>query len=76
MRHPHRLITRPAPQEQIELTLDIGVAVDAWWSDGWWEGVVTGLDDSGKDNVDVYFPGILIIKKKHKCGSYPLSILC
>lgn len=60
MRHPGRLITRPVPQEQIELTLDIGVAVDAWWSDGWWEGVVTGLDDSGNDDVHVYFPGILI----------------
>ncbi|XP_022139469.1 uncharacterized protein LOC111010391 isoform X2 [Momordica charantia] len=57
MRHPGRLITRPVPQEQIELALDIGVAVDAWWSDGWWEGVVTGLDDSGNEDVHIYFPG-------------------
>ena len=63
MRRPGRLITRPVPQEQIELTLDIGVAVDAWWSDGWWEGVVTGLD-SGNDAVHVYFPGILIVNIK------------
>lgn len=60
MRHPGRLITRPVPQEKTELTLDIGVAVDAWWSDGWWEGVVTGLDVSGNDDVLVYFPGTLI----------------
>ncbi|KGN44066.1 uncharacterized protein LOC101209069 [Cucumis sativus] len=66
MRHPHRLITRPAPQEQIELTLDLGVAVDAWWSDGWWEGVVAGVDDSGKDDVDVYFPGESLFLNIHR----------
>ncbi|KAG7037335.1 DUF724 domain-containing protein 3 [Cucurbita argyrosperma subsp. argyrosperma] len=65
MRHPGRLITRPVPQEQIELTLDIGVAVDAWWSDGWWEGVVTGLD-SGNDAVHVYFPGESLFLNVHR----------
>lgn len=73
MRHPGRLITRPVPQEQIELALDIGVAVDAWWSDGWWEGVVTGLDDSGNEDVHIYFPGNLIEKQKN--NYFLLSIL-
>lgn len=68
MRHPGRLITRPVPQEEMELTLDIGVAVDAWWSDGWWEGVITGLDDSGNDDVNVYFPGTLVQNIKGICS--------
>jgi len=38
--------------------LEVGAAVDAWWSDGWWEGVITGFDTSGNDAVHVYFPGI------------------
>ncbi|XP_023535763.1 uncharacterized protein LOC111797099 [Cucurbita pepo subsp. pepo] len=66
MRHPGRLITRPVPQEKTELTLDIGVAVDAWWSDGWWEGVVTGLDVSGNDDVLVYFPGESLFLNIHR----------
>lgn len=57
MRHSGRPTIRPAPsKEQTELSLKVGAAIDAWWSDGWWEGVVTGVDDSG-DNVQVFFPG-------------------
>jgi hypothetical protein len=33
--------------------------VDAWWSDGWWEGVVTKIDNNGGDVLQVYFPGLL-----------------
>jgi hypothetical protein len=37
---------------------EVGVPVDAWWSDGWWEGVVAGVDVSGTA-LQVYFPGML-----------------
>ncbi|KAG0600939.1 hypothetical protein M758_11G072200 [Ceratodon purpureus] len=33
----------------------IGQAVDAWWNDGWWEGIIINKDPSG--DIHVYFPG-------------------
>ena len=30
------------------------------WSDGWWVGVVTGLDDTGDGTMQIYFPGMII----------------
>lgn len=69
MRHPGRPTIRPAPppKEQSDLALEVGIVVDAWWSDGWWEGVVTGLDDTGDGTVQIYVPGeslLLNIPKK------------
>lgn len=60
MRHSDRPTIRPAPtyDEQGKLIVEIGTAVDAWWSDGWWEGVISGIDDCGDDAVRVYFPGM------------------
>lgn len=60
MRHSGRPTIRlvPTNEEQGELAVEIGTAVDAWWSDGWWEGVVCGIDNSGDDSVQVYFPGM------------------
>lgn len=50
---------RPAPpKEQMDLPLEVGAAIDAWWSDGWWEGIITGVG-SCDDNFQVYFPGML-----------------
>lgn len=59
MRCPDRPTIRPAPppEEQADLPLEVGTAVDGWWSDGWWEGVVTGLDDAGDGTMQIYFPG-------------------
>ncbi|KAK4746345.1 hypothetical protein SAY87_012657 [Trapa incisa] len=57
MRFSDRLTIRPVPPavDETEVVYDIGVAVDAWWSDGWWEGVVIGYK---ADNVlQIYFPG-------------------
>ncbi|PHT64612.1 hypothetical protein T459_29037, partial [Capsicum annuum] len=31
-------------------------AVDAWWSDGWWEGVVVDFDVYGRGHLQVFFP--------------------
>ncbi|XWS51858.1 hypothetical protein CRYUN_Cryun11dG0018200 [Craigia yunnanensis] len=59
MRYSCRLTVRPAlPSSQTALVLMVGAAVDAWWSDGWWEGVITGVNNSGDDNLQAYFPGI------------------
>ena len=59
MRYSGRLTVRPdPPSSQTALVLKVGAAVDAWWSDGWWEGVITGVNSSGDDNLQVYFPGI------------------
>ncbi|ONK60636.1 uncharacterized protein A4U43_C08F20820 [Asparagus officinalis] len=60
MRCSGRLNIRPSPSIDCLLenaALEIGTPVDAWWSDGWWEGVVTGVESSGDDSVQVYFPG-------------------
>ncbi|KAF5479051.1 hypothetical protein F2P56_005556 [Juglans regia] len=68
MRHPGRSTIRPAPppKEQLDSALEVGTAVDAWWSDGWWEGVVTGLDNSGDGTMQIYFPGESIVLNVHK----------
>lgn len=60
MRHSGRPTIRPTPtKEQTELSLEVGAAIDAWWSDGWWEGVITGIG-SCDDDVQVFFPGMII----------------
>ncbi|GMP65048.1 hypothetical protein CsSME_00026012 [Camellia sinensis var. sinensis] len=57
MRCPGRQTIRPAlPHDQVDLTFEVGVAVDAWWSDGWWEGVVTEILNSGDESLQVYIP--------------------
>ncbi|KAL0012112.1 hypothetical protein SO802_007220 [Lithocarpus litseifolius] len=59
MRCSGRLTIRPRPPKDFtDCMLEVGAAVDAWWSDGWWEGVITGFDTSGNDAVHVYFPGM------------------
>lgn len=51
---------RPFPPEDCtEYTFEVGAAVDAWWGDGWWEGVVTRVGISGNDCLQVYLPGVL-----------------
>lgn len=67
MRQPGRSTIRPAPPlEEQELIVEVGTAVDAWWSDGWWEGVITTIDNCGDDNVQVYFPGESLQMTVHK----------
>ncbi|XP_061364147.1 uncharacterized protein LOC133307622 [Gastrolobium bilobum] len=67
MRHSGRPTIRPAPTyEEQELAVEVGTAVDAWWSDGWWEGVVIRIDNCGDDSVQVYFPGECLLMKVHK----------
>ncbi|XP_019176883.1 PREDICTED: uncharacterized protein LOC109172190 [Ipomoea nil] len=58
MRCPERLTIRPWPRkESSNRSFEVGDAVDAWWCDGWWEGIVAGFDVSRSDHFEVYFPG-------------------
>lgn len=57
MRCSGRQALRPIPNGQTDLICEVGAAVDAWWSDGWWEGVIIGIDDWGNDSLQVYIPG-------------------
>lgn len=58
MRCPGRQTIRPRPPKNSgSCNFEVGMAVDAWWCDGWWEGVVTRA--SGKNSLEVYFPGML-----------------
>ncbi|EYU33840.1 hypothetical protein MIMGU_mgv11b018945mg [Erythranthe guttata] len=65
-----RLTIRPRPcKESCEETrFVVGDAVDAWWCNGWWEGVVIGYDSLAKRNLQVYFPGenrFLTVERKN-----------
>ncbi|XP_022716241.1 uncharacterized protein LOC111275279 isoform X2 [Durio zibethinus] len=60
MRCPGRLTIRPCPPKDNTTTdrkFEIGAPIDVWWSDGWWEGVTTGVGISGDDDLQVYLPG-------------------
>ncbi|XP_015165774.1 uncharacterized protein [Solanum tuberosum] len=69
MRCTGRLTVRPLPLEDSSVkSFELGAAVDAWWSNGWWEGVVAGFGVSGSGVLQVYFPGeniLLEIQRKN-----------
>ncbi|KAG6759647.1 hypothetical protein POTOM_036131 [Populus tomentosa] len=53
-----RTVVRPTPQlnkERAASIADVGTAVDAWWNDAWWEGVV--VQKESEDRIHVFFPG-------------------
>ncbi|PHU20119.1 hypothetical protein BC332_11270 [Capsicum chinense] len=53
-----RLTVRPQfLEDSSDYSIEVGAAVDAWWSDGWWEGVVAEYDVFGSGHLHVYFPG-------------------
>ncbi|PSS24763.1 DUF724 domain-containing protein [Actinidia chinensis var. chinensis] len=58
MRCSGRLTIRPwPPEDSSDCSVEVGAPVDAWWSDGWWEGIVMGVDKFENDNLQIYFPG-------------------
>ncbi|GAB2284756.1 hypothetical protein Dimus_019210 [Dionaea muscipula] len=60
MRCPKRPTIRPCRATAADpeyVSLEVGAAVDAWWSDGWWEGVVATIKDVASDHLQVYIPG-------------------
>ncbi|KAL9251096.1 AGENET DOMAIN (AGD)-CONTAINING P1-like protein [Drosera capensis] len=47
---------RPRMEEEKEMeTVRVGDVVDAWWEEGWWEGVVTEVKEG--ERCEVYFRG-------------------
>ncbi|XP_047341758.1 uncharacterized protein LOC124945375 [Impatiens glandulifera] len=68
IRYPGRSTIRPPPpHRKTDLTFDIGSMVDAWWSDGWWEGIVTALDNSNLDSLQICIPSenkFIIVERK------------
>nr|XP_017247553.1 PREDICTED: uncharacterized protein LOC108218903 isoform X2 [Daucus carota subsp. sativus] len=56
MRHKGRQIIRPAPHIESHLALVAGAPVDAWWSDGWWEGILIGISNPEDGILQVFIP--------------------
>ncbi|KAK7245975.1 hypothetical protein RIF29_40831 [Crotalaria pallida] len=69
MRCSGRLTVRPCPpKDTTDHTIEIGAAVDVWWCDGWWEGVITAVNYCGTGALQVYSPGeekLLMVQKKN-----------
>ncbi|CAE6242413.1 unnamed protein product [Arabidopsis arenosa] len=59
IRLSNRPTIRPAPPDAKTSYFDltIGEAVDAWWNDGWWEGVVIATGKQGAEELKIYIPG-------------------
>ncbi|URE31720.1 agenet domain containing protein [Musa troglodytarum] len=51
-----RPVVRPYRSQRVKkCSFNVGAAVDAWWHDGWWEGIVIRKESEGQ--IHVYFPG-------------------
>ncbi|XP_072977293.1 uncharacterized protein [Typha angustifolia] len=52
-----RPMVRPYPTEggKVLCSFNVGAIVDAWWHDGWWEGIVVSRES--EEQIHVYFPG-------------------
>lgn len=58
IRCPGRCTIRPPPpKDLVNSKFEVGMPVDAWWCEGWWEGVVAGVDLHQPNSLLVYFPG-------------------
>ena len=57
LRVDERTKIRPLSEKRgISFVGDVGYIVDAWWHDGWWEGIVVQKESDAKYHV--YFPGM------------------
>ncbi|XP_071702064.1 uncharacterized protein [Rutidosis leptorrhynchoides] len=62
-----RSTVRPARTDhEAMFEFEVGSPVDAWWNDGWWEGVVTGLGESLDADVQVYVPSESLFLELHR----------
>ncbi|CAH9147826.1 unnamed protein product, partial [Cuscuta epithymum] len=53
-----RTILRPSPlprKGRVSWAFNVGASVDAWWNEGWWEGIV--VQKECEDRLHIYFPG-------------------
>ncbi|ESQ42887.1 hypothetical protein EUTSA_v10012909mg [Eutrema salsugineum] len=59
MRSSNRPTIRPARPDAKTPDFDptVGEAVDAWWNDGWWEGVVIATGKPDAEDLQIYIPG-------------------
>ncbi|CAA7045864.1 unnamed protein product [Microthlaspi erraticum] len=58
LRIPGRNIVRPVlePSKENDVSaVGVGMPVDVWWCDGWWEGIVT--QKVSEEKFEVYLPG-------------------
>lgn len=58
MRNSSRPTIRPFRSCDLrDVAFDVGAPVDAWWSDGWWEGIIVDTVKSENETYRVYVPG-------------------
>ncbi|CAA0832448.1 agenet domain-containing protein / bromo-adjacent homology (BAH) domain-containing protein [Striga hermonthica] len=58
MRHPGRSTVRPTyPCNEVGPNFEVGNPADAWWNDGWWEGVISATSDDKEGFYEIYIPG-------------------
>lgn len=58
LRIPGRNIVRPVLEpikENNAWAVGVGMPVDVWWCDGWWEGIVA--QKVSEEKFEVYLPG-------------------
>ncbi|KAF8095355.1 hypothetical protein N665_0335s0003 [Sinapis alba] len=58
LRIPGRKVVRPnlKPSNESDVSaVDVGIPVDVWWCDGWWEGIV--VEKVSEEKFEVYLPG-------------------
>ncbi|XP_018446395.2 uncharacterized protein LOC108818044 isoform X2 [Raphanus sativus] len=67
LRIPGRKVVRPnlkLSNESDVCAVDVGMPVDVWWCDGWWEGIV--VEKVSEEKVEVYLPGEKKISSFHR----------
>lgn len=62
MRRAGRQTVRPAYHfNETSLSFRVGDPADAWWSDGWWEGIVSDTSDAENGVYQIYIPGLYFL---------------
>lgn len=56
---------RPLSHNKSLFALEGGAPVDAWWNDGWWEGVLIGVVNSEDGILQVYVPSENVFLNVH-----------
>lgn len=74
LRLPERTRIRPQSNKRgNSFVADVGYIVDAWWHDGWWEGIVIQKEFDARYHAkyNVYFPGtaflFIFLHLSYKC---------